>query len=122
MGFDLGPRMLPAAEPDFQPQFCWPIGEGRHRVGRPRRLQTQPGQGDVQQQLLTRPERVAARPAIQALRRGLELKRRGGLHIVQCYRPNALFSAGTRSVFSQVNVPSSGSGSRPKWPYALVTA
>ncbi len=38
------------------------------------------------------------------------------------YRPKALFNAGTRSVFSHVNVPNSGSGVRPKWPYALVTA
>jgi hypothetical protein len=36
------------------------------------------------------------------------------------YRPNADLSDGTRSVFSQVNVPSSASGVRPKWPKAEV--
>ncbi len=36
------------------------------------------------------------------------------------YRPSAVFSAGTRSVFSHVKVPFVSSGSRPKWPYAEV--
>ena len=55
--------------------------------------------------LLAWAQRAAAGAAIQPLRSGLE-------H----YLPNALRSAGARSVFSQVKVPSSGSGVRPKWP------
>ena len=92
-----------AAEAHLQPQLGRALREGGERVGGLRRAQPQAGQRGLQQQVLAGAERVALGPAVEALRGRLQ-------------RPNALFSAGTRSVFSQVNVPSSGSGSRPKWP------
>ncbi len=82
--------------------------EGGHRVGSLGGDKAETGKRYVKQQLLPRAQRVAAGAAIQPLRRGF--------HALQCYRPKALFSAGTRSVFSHVNVPNTGSGVRPKWP------
>ena len=66
-------------------------------------LQQQPGQGDVEQDLLARPQLMASAAAIQPVWRRL-------------YRPNAALSVGTRSVFSHVKVPFVSSGSRPKCP------
>jgi len=103
---DLRCRVLAAAEADFQPQPGRRRGEaglGSRRIGH-----RQPRQHGLHQRDLARPQLVPARPTIQAVgRRAL-----GG----RGQRPKADFSTGTRSVRSQVNVPVSGSGSRPKWP------
>ncbi len=98
MGLDLGQRVLAAAEADFQPQLRrgWRrggIGEGQARQRR------------VQQKLLARAQPVATRAPIQPVRRWLDAQ-----------RPNADFRPGTRSVFSQVKLSFTWSGSRPKWP------
>ncbi len=112
MGQRLRPGMLAAAEADLQPEPSRPAGEGGEGIGRVRRVEPETGQRLVQKKALPGPERVALGAAIQPVGRRLDARvpGRGG------QRLNACFSAGTRSVFSQVNVPSSGSGVRPKWP------
>ena len=98
MGLDLGQRVLAAAEADFQPQAV--------RGGRGRRIaERQARQGGVQEKLLARAQPVATRAPIQPVRRWLDAQ-----------RPNADFRPGTRSVFSQVKLSFTWSGSRPKWP------
>jgi len=70
---DLRQRMLAAAETDFQPQ------PRRRRAKRPERVRRiahgQTGQSLFEQLTLPRPQRMPARPAIQAV--GLRLERRG---------------------------------------------
>jgi peptidoglycan/LPS O-acetylase OafA/YrhL len=90
---NLRQRVLAAAEADFQPERSRP----------PRRVVEKPRQGDFQQPFLARAQAVAAGAAIETLWRRLQ-------------RPRAAFRPGTRSVFSHVKVPFSGSGSRPKCP------
>ena len=94
---DLRQRVLTATETDLQPECRRP----------PRCIVEQPRQGDFQQMFLPRAQAVAAGAAVEPLGRRLQ-------------RPSAAFRPGTRSVFSHVKVPFSGSGSRPKWPYAEV--
>jgi hypothetical protein len=111
MGGDLGERMLAAAEADFQPEFAQPRREGGARVGRLFGGKRQARQRQVEQPDLARPQGMAAGAAIQSVGWRLEAFRD-----CRAQRPNAAFSAGTRSVRSQVKVPFSSSGSRPKWP------
>ena len=102
----LGEGVLAAAEADFQPEFGGAGGEGGAGVGGV--VEAQAGECFGQQLALAGAERLPPLAAVEAIRRGLE----GG----EAQRLKADFSAGTRSVFSQVKVPSVGSGSRPKWP------
>ena len=106
MGGDLGQGVLAAAEADFQPQLVGAGGEGGPGVGG--MVEAQPGEGFGQELLLARPQRLPPLPAVEPVGRGLE----GG----KAQRLKADFRAETRSVFSQVKVPNSRSGSRPKWP------
>ena len=99
--------MLAAAEADLEPELVGPGGEAG--AGITGGLEADPGEGFGQQQLLARPERLAPLPAVQPVGRGFD-------GYVGIQRPRADFSAPTRSVFSQVKVPFSGSGVRPKWP------
>ncbi len=110
MGVDLRQRVLAAAEADFQRQPPEAGREGGQRSGRLPGVQRQPRQRDVEQAALARPQRMAAAAAIKTVGRRLEVGER------RAQRPSAAFRAGTRSVFSQVKVPFSSSGSRPKWP------
>ncbi len=104
-------RMLAAAEPDFQPQFGRTQNEDRKRVIGTRRVKTQTRQRFFEQAFLARPQLVADGASVEPVGRWLQPPP-GFL----AQRPKADFSAGTRSVFSQVKVPSSASGSRPKCP------
>ncbi len=101
-------RVLAAAEADLKLELRRAMREGGERVGCCRGGKAQARQRLVEQETLARAERMPARAAVEAVGRRLE---EGWLQ-----RPNALRSAGTRSVRSQVNVPFSGSGVRPKWP------
>ena len=83
--------------------------KGPHGFCGARRVEPQPRQRQVHQLLLARAQPVAAMPPVKTVGGSLQ-------------RPNADFSAGTRSVFSQEKVPLSSSGSRPKCPYAEVAA
>ena len=105
--------MLAAAETYFEPDFAAGDSERGSRVEAVRGAKPQARQGFIQQNLLARAQRMAALAAIQAI--GRRLQQPPGLGFV-AQRPNADFRAGTRSVFSQVKVPFSSSGSRPKWP------
>ncbi len=105
-------RVLAAAEADFDPA----LQTGRERRGGIAGRDAQPRQRLSQQSLLPRAQAMAAAAAVQAL------GRRFALEAGVAQNPKAERSAGTRSVRSQVNVPRSGSGSRPKWPYAEVGA
>ena len=88
--------------------------EGAGGVGGLRRLEAEARQGLGQQAVLPGPQRVAALAAVEPVSRRLDRRRPDRRWGVQ--RLNAAFSAGTKSVFSQVKVPFSASGSRPKWP------
>jgi hypothetical protein len=107
---DLRQRVFAAAEADFQPQRPRAGCEGGQRIAGLIGTQRQPRQRDVEQAALARPQRVAAAAAIQTVGGRLEVGKS------RDQRPNAAFRAGTRSVFSQVKVPFSSSGSRPKCP------
>ena len=100
------PRVLAAAETHLQPQGAHRGRERGARIIRLRGGEAQAGQRHLQQAALARPQRVAAGAAIEAVGRGLECA---------AQRPSAVRSAGTRSVRSHENRPSS-SGARPKWP------
>lgn len=104
--------MLAAAETDLEPALSAPATERIGGIG------AQLRQDMLQQPDLPGTQRMAARPTIQAVRRRLDRPRRP----LRAQRPNALRSAGTRSVRSQLKVPRSSSGSRPKCPYADVGA
>lgn len=109
VGRCLGPRVLAPAESNLQPQrrrWEWKRRQWIGGVGLP---EQQPGQGQVEQHFLARSQLVTAAAPVKPIRRWLY-----GRTVRQ--RLNADFRAGTRSVFSQVKVPFSRSGSRPKWP------
>jgi len=99
--------VLAAAEADLQPEFRGAVSEGGQGIGGVAGMKAQAGQRLVDETLLARPERVAALAPVESVGRRLEGADQ---------RPKAVFSAGTRSVSSQVKVPLSTSGSRPKWP------
>ena len=99
--------MLPAAEADLQAEASGRAGEGGGRIGGLVGPEAEPGKRLVKQLLLPRAQRVPAEPPVKALRGRLDPLRQ---------RLNALWSAGTRSVRSQVKVSRASSGSRPKCP------
>ena len=107
MPADLLKGMLATAEAHLQPQLGRPRREGRQRIANLSGGEGKARQRDLEQSLLARPQPMAARSAVQPVRRRLQ-------------RPKADRNAGARSVLSHVNVPLSSSGSRPKWPYAEV--
>ncbi len=110
-GGDLRQRVLAAAVADLEPQRPGARRKGGARVGRGLvRGDQQSRQRHIQQQALTRPERMAPRASVKSVRRRLERSQPAQL------RTKAERSDGTRSVFSQVKVPFASSGSRPKWP------
>ena len=86
--------------------------ERRARVARLGQAKRRRGSVTSSSALLARPQLVAALPAVQPVGRRLDPPAAGRV----AQRPNAAFSAGTRSVFSHVKVPFASSGSRPKWP------
>jgi len=98
-------QMLAAAEPDLEREPDGAAGKDQAGLGGAVEVNTQPGQGLSQQRLLARPQRRPPLAAIQPLGGGL-----GSF----AQRSKAFFSAGTRSVCSQVKLSSRASGSRPK--------
>jgi hypothetical protein len=103
---NLGQSMLAPAEADLEPKLGRTSSKGGSGIVGV--IEAQPGQGFGQEQFLPRPQRLPPLPAVEPVGRGLEGR--------QAQRLKADFRAETRSVFSQVKVPSSRSGSRPKWP------
>ena len=72
MRLDLRQRVLAAAEPDLQPEFVRAGVEGGERIAGAIRPEREPRQGDVQQQALPGPQRMAAAPSVESFRRRLE--------------------------------------------------
>ena len=107
--------MLATAEADLQPDLIGRREEGRARVRRGGLgREAQPRQGDVEQALLPRPQRVAAAPAVEPVRDARRWRR--GAVVLAVQRLKARFNSSAKSVRSQVKVPAVSSGVRPKWP------
>ena len=103
--------VLASTEADLEPDLPRARHEARPGIGDIGIGEAQPRERPLNQQMLAGPQRVAALAAIKPVGRRLHLPPGSVV-----YRLNADFRAGTRSIFSQVNVPFSSSGSRPKWP------
>ena len=93
--------VLAAAEADLEPQPFRARRESAKRVCSQREVEAQARQRQFQQRPLPRSQSMAAAAAVEPVDRRLQ-------------RPKARFSSATRSVLSQVKVPFSSSGSRPK--------
>ena len=114
-------QMLAGAEADLEPIAALGGAEQRRRVERRggRQIDRQTRQRLVEQTLLGGAQRPAAPAAVEALV-DAALGWSGGRPGAGA-QANAARSGVTRSVRSQLKPPS-GSGARPKWPYAAVRA
>jgi hypothetical protein len=137
MGSGLRNQIFAAAEADFEPDRIDRRRKQLREIRRRRLLESErkPRQQRLHQRSVVRPQRVALTAAEEGavtktggvVTRHLTIKprscRQAGVDRTagQVSQVAARRSASTRSVRSQEKPPS-GSGARPKWPYALVRA